>query len=222
MLYSLYDDTAALAAVFPSALTTAPNWRQWAYLARGNVRQRQLFAQLTHTPLWAKLTAHTQDVALISSLCLGIDIASSDVDILCQHPSPVQCAADLAADLTALGANCRFIGQTRQHTHIPAVWLLEGWLTTPNQRCYLELYITEQKLEQCHGWRHLTLMARLLARFGWPFYAAVLRLRAHGLKGEAAMAKLLGLNGCPYAALLALEAPSLWEALTFPSLGEQL
>lgn len=202
------DKTAAPAAVFPSASPTAnPNWRRLDYLAHGNPRQRSAHALLT-AGLWDELAAQCADMALVSTLAIGLDRPGSDLDILCQHPDPAEFAARLEAQgwlASAKGDN---------------VWLLERTFPRIDQHCAdsdqseaswpVELYVTAAPIEALNGWRHLTLMAALLQRFGDAFYREVLRLRLEeGLKGEAAMCRLLGLAGDPYAALLTLEERNL-------------
>lgn len=206
------DKTAAPAAVFPSASPTAsPNWRRLDYLAHGNPRQRSAHALLT-AGVWDELAAQCSDMALVSTLAIGLDRPGSDLDILCQHADPAEFAATLEAQgwlACAKGDN---------------VWLLERTFSCLDQSCAvsgsdksdaswpLELYVTPAPIETMNGWRHLTLMAALLERFGDAFYREVLRLRlGEGLKGEAAMCRLLGLAGDPYAALLTLEGRNLAE-----------
>ncbi|MBL0442096.1 DUF4269 domain-containing protein [Aeromonas veronii] len=206
------DKTAAPAAVFPSASSTAsPNWRRLDYLAHGNPRQRSAHALLT-AGVWDELAAQCADMALVSTLAIGLDRPGSDLDILCQHADPAEFAATLEAQgwlACAKGDN---------------VWLLERTFSCLDQSCAvsgsdkseaswpLELYVTPAPIETMNGWRHLTLMAALLERFGDAFYREVLRLRlGEGLKGEAAMCRLLGLAGDPYAALLTLEGRNLAE-----------
>ncbi|MGL5708906.1 MAG: DUF4269 domain-containing protein [Aeromonas sp.] len=206
------DKTAAPAAVFPSASPTAsPNWRRLDYLAHGNPRQRSAHALLT-AGVWDELGAQCADLALVSTLAIGLDRPGSDLDILCQHPDPTAFAATFAEQgwqASAKGDN---------------VWLLECTFSCLDQSCAvsgcdqsdaswpLELYVTPAPIETLNGWRHLTLMAALLERFGDAFYREVLRLRlAEGLKGEAAMCRLLGLAGDPYEALLTLEGRHLAE-----------
>ncbi|MGN5186709.1 DUF4269 domain-containing protein [Aeromonas veronii] len=206
------DKTAAPAAVFPSASPTAsPNWRRLDYLAHGNPRQRSAHALLT-AGLWDELAAQCSDMALVSTLAIGLDRPGSDLDILCQHADPAAFAATLEAQgwlASAKGDN---------------VWLLERTFSCLEQKSAvsgsdkseaswpLELYVTPAPIETLNGWRHLTLMAALLERFGDDFYREVLRLRLEeGLKGEAAMCRLLGLAGDPYAALLMLEGRNLAE-----------
>jgi len=206
------DKTAAPAAVFPSASSTArANWRRLDYLAHGNPRQRSAHALLT-AGVWDELAAQCADMALVSTLAIGLDRPGSDLDILCQHPDPAEFAATFAKQgwhASAKGDN---------------VWLLERSFSCLDQSCAvsgsdksdarwpLELYVTPAPIETLNGWRHLTLMATLLERFGDAFYREVLRLRLdEGLKGEAAMCRLLGLAGDPYEALLTLEECNLAE-----------
>ncbi|MFM5422053.1 DUF4269 domain-containing protein [Aeromonas veronii] len=206
------DKTAAPAAVFPSASSTAsPNWRRLDYLAHGNPRQRSAHALLT-AGVWDELATQCSDMALVSTLAIGLDRPGSDLDILCQHPNP----AAFAATLEAQGWQASAKGDN--------IWLLERTFACLEQSCTvsgcdqsdaswpLELYVTPAPIETLNGWRHLTLMAALLERFGDAFYREVLRLRLEeGLKGEAAMCRLLGLAGDPYAALLTLEGCNLAE-----------
>ncbi|TNJ00905.1 DUF4269 domain-containing protein [Aeromonas veronii] len=206
------DKTAAPAAVFPSASPTAsPNWRRLDYLAHGNPRQRSAHALLT-AGVWDELAAQCSDMALVSTLAIGLDRPGSDLDILCQHADPAEFSATFAEQgwqASAKGDN---------------IWLLERTFACLDQSCAnsgsdksdacwpLELYVTPAPIETLNGWRHLTLMAALLERFGDAFYREVLRLRLeNGLKGEAAMCRLLGLAGDPYAALLTLEERNLAE-----------
>ncbi|MCJ8216499.1 DUF4269 domain-containing protein [Aeromonas veronii] len=206
------DKTAAPAAVFPSASPTAsPNWRRLDYLAHGNPRQRSAHALLT-VGVWDALAAQCADLALVSTLAIGLDRPGSDLDILCQHADPAAFAAIFAEQ----GWQASPKGDN--------IWLLERTFSCLDQhsavsgcdqsdaRWPLELYVTAAPIETLNGWRHLTLMAALLERFGDAFYREVLRLRLEeGLKGEAAMCRLLGLAGDPYEALLTLEGRNLAE-----------
>ncbi|MBP4043298.1 DUF4269 domain-containing protein [Aeromonas sp. SrichE-2G] len=197
------DTTAAPAAVFPSV---APNWRRLDYLAQGNPRQRSAHA-LLGDGLWDELGPLCSDLALVSTVAIGLDRPGSDLDILCQHPDP----ASLAATLAAQGWLVRSKGEQ--------VWLAEQTRRGPDGQSWpLELYLTPAPLERLHGWRHLSLMAALLAHFGEPFHQEVRRLRLEdGLKGEAAICRLLGLPGDPYEALLTLEGRSLAGLCWSPS-----
>lgn len=159
------DKTAAPAAVFPSA---APNWRRLDYLAHGNPRQRSAHALLT-AGLWARLQELCSDVAMVSTLAIGLDRPGSDLDILCQHPLP----ANLAAQLRDQGWTASDKGE--------GVWLLERLFAGPDGHSWpVELYVTPAAVETLNGWRHLTLMATLLGLAGDP-YEALLTLEGRNL-----------------------------------------
>lgn len=196
--------TAAPAAVFPSAKAGPIDWHRLDYLAHGNPRQRSAHALLT-AGVWDALTAQCSDLALVSTVAIGLDRPGSDLDIVCQHPEPATFAAALATQgwrVAQKGAD---------------IWLAEQTVTGADGHPWpLELYLTPAPPERLNGWRHLSLMAALLEQFGAAFYHQVLRLRLdEGLKGEAAMCHLLGLAGDPYAALLTLEggelSPLAWQ-----------
>lgn len=176
----------------------AQNWRRLDYLARGNARQRSAHA-LLGAGRWDALRHLCQDLALVSTVAIGLDRPGSDLDILCQHANP----AALAARLHEQGWQGRERGER--------VWVLEQSLRGPDGQAWpVELYVTPSPIQMLNGWRHLSLMAALLEHFGWEFYQAVLRLRLEqGFKGEAAICQLLGLPGDPYQALLALEGVDL-------------
>ncbi|MCS3770086.1 hypothetical protein HNP12_004221 [Aeromonas hydrophila] len=207
--------TAAPAAVFPSAKAGPIDWRRLDYLTHGNPRQRSTHALLT-AGVWDALAAQCSDMALVSTVAIGLDRPGSDLDIVCQHPEP----ATFATSLSTRGWQASARGEN--------VWLLERTFSCSDVCCDqidgagtswpLELYVTPAPIETLNGWRHLTLMAALLEHFGDAFYREVLRLRLEqGLKGEAAMCRLLGLAGDPYAALLTLEGCNLAELSWQPS-----
>ena len=76
------DETAAPAAVFPSASACVrANWRRLDYLAHGNERQRSAHALLS-AGVWDALAAQCSDMALVSTLAIGLDRPGSDLDIL--------------------------------------------------------------------------------------------------------------------------------------------
>lgn len=193
------ETTAAPAAVFPSARGAGgPNWRRLDYLALGNARQRSAHALLTGG-LWDELQRLCQDLALVSTVAIGLDRPGSDLDILCQHGHPAELAA-------------RFAERQWQTRPLESgIWLIEQSLTGADGAPWpIELYVTQARLETLNGWRHLSLMAALFEHFGQGFHQAVLRLRLEqGLKGEAACCHLLNLPGDSYQALLTLEGVDL-------------
>ena len=130
--------------------------------------------------------APVQRSGLVSTIAIGLDRPGSDLDILCQHPDP----AFLAATLAAQGWQVR--NKDEQ------VWIAEQRRHGPDGQCWpVELYLTPDPLETCHGWRHLSLMAALLERFGAPSTGRCCACALMKGSGEAAMCRLLGLSGDP-------------------------
>ena len=60
-------------------------------------------------------------------------------------------------------------------------------------------------VEEQNAYRHLNVMSRLSVLGGKEFKYTVRELKQEGLKTEPALAKLLGLRGDPYQAILELE-----------------
>ena len=72
----------------------------------------------------------------------------------------------------------------------------------------IEIYATENPVTSLNSYRHLVIEERLLNLYPDSFKQAVIDLKKSGIKTEPAFARLLGLEGDPYQALLALEALS--------------
>lgn len=125
---------------------------------------------------------------------LGIDLPDSDIDILCHAPDGAAfCAAAWAwRDRPGFA-----LFQQRDGDRATVLRFdFAGWP--------FEIYATPRPVEGQDGWRHFVVERRLLAIGGEPLRAAILAARRTGLKTEAAFARVLGLPGDPYAAMLAL------------------
>lgn len=128
---------------------------------------------------------------------LGIDVAGSDIDVLCHAPDPAAFAAHLweflrhEHDFTLW----QWSGEARP---VLAGFTAHGW--------DFEIFGHVLPVSEQAGYRHFRIEERLLALGGEPFRAAIMALRLAGAKTEPAFATLLGLPGNPYAALLDLEA----------------
>ncbi|MDQ0512489.1 DUF4269 domain-containing protein [Ancylobacter amanitiformis] len=137
------------------------------------------------------------DPHVAGTLPLGVAVAGSDIDILCHAPDP-----DLFGQVA-----WRHFAQERafslhQWTHgeraVIARFDSHGWP--------FEIFGSRRPVREQVGWRHFEVEERLLALGGETFRAAIRVLRGDGLKTEPAFARALGLDGDPYAALLALHA----------------
>lgn len=173
------------------------DWTDLHYLRTGSPRQQRAYAALHASRLW--LLLHEFGPVLAGTVPLGIDLAASDLDVLCEVPVAAQ--ARFAALLRAhFGAQPGFRLAQRS---------IGGYATTVSSFCYgnetIELFGQALPTAQQHGWRHLLVERAVLEAGGEAWRLAVRNLKRKGLKTEPAFAQLLGLLGDPYTALLTLE-----------------
>jgi hypothetical protein len=150
---------------------------------------------LAHAGIVEALVAFSPRVA--GTPPLGLDLPSSDIDILCHARD----AAAFATVLWSLGAGRDgFTLHQWRHAPRPVVGRFQahGWT--------FEIFGSPDPVEMQAGWRHFTVEARLLALGGPGLRAAIMAARLTGLKTEPAFAQVLKLRGDPYAALLLLAA----------------
>ncbi|HET9503130.1 MAG TPA: DUF4269 domain-containing protein [Hymenobacter sp.] len=173
------------------------DWRSLHYLRTGSPRQRRAYATLEASGLWPLLREF--DPVLAGTVPLGIDIAGSDLDVLCEVPEAAQ--ARFAALLRAhFEARPGFrLAQRRIGGHATTVC---GFRYDTEE---IEVFGQALPIAQQHGWRHLLVERAVLAAGGEAWRTAVRALKRQGFKTEPAFAQLLGLPGAPYAALLTLE-----------------
>ena len=70
----------------------------------------------------------------------------------------------------------------------------------------VEIFTSPEPLEKQYGWRHLSVMERLVLIGGDSFRHDIVKMKISGLKTEPAIAKRLGLTGEPYEAIAQLES----------------
>jgi hypothetical protein len=174
------------------------DWRSLRYLRTGSPRQQQAYATLEASGLWPLLSEFSP--VLAGTVPLGIDIAGSDLDVLCAVPEAAQ--TRFAALLRAhFGVQPDFrLAQRRIGGHATTVC---GFRYESEE---IEVFGQALPVAQQHGWRHLLVERAVLAAGGETWRTAVRALKRRGLKTEPAFAQLLGLPGDPYAALLTLES----------------
>jgi hypothetical protein len=127
---------------------------------------------------------------------LGIDLPTSDLDILCHAQDAHAFASEVWAAFSACAdfSMHQWIGPDRP---IIAGFRALGWR--------IEIFGQALPVSEQHGWRHFLIERRLLALGGPGFRDVVMRHRHEGQKTEPAFAATLGLTGNPYQALLQME-----------------
>lgn len=170
------------------------NWRDYSYLRTGNEKQREAYATLESLNLFEKLREF--DPALVSTVCLRLDIPGSDLDIIC---TPDNLASFTSVVRGAYGGENEFETWARSSGEQVAQF---ETATFP-----IEIFAKQEPVEQQYAWRHLSVMARLLD-VKPELREQVRSLKRKGSSTEEACATLLNLEGDPYEALLDLEEAS--------------
>ncbi len=133
---------------------------------------------------------------LVGTFPLGLAMAGSDLDIICQ-----------AADLEAFAARVAALYGHKQGFRVavkPVVGEPSAVAAFAAGGVPVEVFAQRLPVERQRGYRHLVVEARLLALGGAAAHDGIRALRAGGLKTEPAFARYFGLTGDPYAALLDL------------------
>lgn len=172
------------------------NFLDPGYLGHGNQRQRAALSVLHDLAVCERLSAYGP--VLAGTIPIAIDIAASDLDVLCEARNLEAFAADVEA---AYGTHEGFarsrLGDKQGAPAVKASFTHGGFK--------VELFGQARTVTEQHGYRHMIVQARLLDLDDGRFRRAVITLKQSGLKTEPAFARLLGLDGDPYNALLRLE-----------------
>ena len=135
------------------------------------------------------------DARLVGTWPIGLALADSDLDIVCQ-------ARDLDAFARLLWARFSHWPDfaLRQWTGgdraLIASFTAHGWP--------VEIFASSVPVDEQAGWVHFHVERRLLDLGGAALRQAIMALRNQGLKTEPAVAAALNLTGNPYAALIDL------------------
>lgn len=134
---------------------------------------------------------------LVGSFPLGLQVAGSDIDVICHAAELADFERVLAAWLMARAITAH--DWTRDGSRGAVSVRFDG-LGTP-----IEVYCEKVAVLEQLGFRHLLIEGRLLTIGGAALRSRVRTLKAGGLKTEPAFARVLGIEGDPYSGLLELE-----------------
>ncbi|MDY6938248.1 MAG: DUF4269 domain-containing protein [Cyanobacteriota bacterium] len=170
------------------------DWRDISYLKTGNPRQRRVYDLLQEHRILEELQDF--DRAVVSTICVGFDIPTSDIDIIC-------CAPNLC-ELETVLRECYGQHECFSLRYRPPKGdslVCSFWL----EEFEIEIFGSLEPIECQHAYRHLGVMDRLAFLGGISLQEDIRQLKKSGLKTEPAIAKYLQLPGNPYEAVLALE-----------------
>jgi hypothetical protein len=162
-------------------------------LAAGNKRQQAAFDCIVRNRIFEPL-AQFRGV-LASTIALGIDTPESDLDFLCE-----------TKDLDY------FTKTIKDHFEHLRDFCLVATPAQSESRCYsfwcedfeIEVFGSTVRLEAQFGFRHHTVMARLINLGGESFRDTLRSAKLAGIKSEPAIAEILKLQGNPYDSVAAL------------------
>lgn len=165
------------------------------YLAQGNPKQISAYTTLTAHKVMEIL--HDFDPILVGTIPIDIDVETSDLDIICFWQD------QNLFDHTVIQSFSRYKAFKLRNFVMDEVMttLAHCWIGDFEIEIFGQHIPTKDQL----GYRHMLVEHALLTEMGEGFRSAVLDLKRQGMKTEPAFAKVLGLEGDPYQALLRFE-----------------
>lgn len=128
-----------------------------AYLAAGNERQQAAYRVLTGLGLLEQLASYNP--ILVGTIPLGIDIADSDLDIICQ-------AADIPAWVTEVSRILKGMNITFQVELGEKNAGAQATVSFTHEHFPIELYAESTPSKQQNGYRHMLVEYRILQLLG--------------------------------------------------------
>lgn len=177
------------------------NFLTFDYLRHGNQRQKLAYREIEALQIQQLLAPFSP--VLAGTVPIGIDVDSSDLDIIC-------CVNDFDEFEKILKEHYgRFKGfkierrSIRSHRYVLAQFHGE----------YFEIEVFGQTLPvlKQNAYRHMIVEHRLLLQKGKEFRREIVNLKQSGIKTDPAFAEALELKGDPYDAVLELETVALKE-----------
>jgi hypothetical protein len=180
-----------------SEMTHQFDWQDLSYLAEGTQRQKEAFATTMTLGILDKLVSFHP--TLVSTVCVGLDIEGSDLDFICQFDDPATFEKSVKANFSHF-SDFKLWDRNPEKSEVVASFRFGAFV--------FEVFGSYLPVEQQNAYRHLSVMKRLAEFGGEPFRTKVREYKRQGLKTEPSMAKILGLSGNPFQAVLELEACS--------------
>lgn len=130
---------------------------------------------------------------LVGTVPIGIDVAASDLDVICE--------------VSDLRTWCAYVRETFGHLQDFRCSADGSDSATANFRCEgweIELFGQNRPTGEQNGYRHMVVEERLLRLLPQASRERIISWKAAGIRTEPAFARLLALAGDPYQALLEL------------------
>lgn len=169
------------------------NFKDISYLKKGTEKQQQAYAVLFKNKILEKLKYY--NAILVGTIPINIDIENSDLDIICYVKDQEKFKEEI---VSLFGKEQDFLfKENKTFNTLLASFKIENF--------EIELFAQDLPTEQQNAYLHMLIEHELLLEKGETFRKEIVALKNKGDKTEPAFAKLLGLTGNPYEALLKLK-----------------
>jgi hypothetical protein len=162
------------------------DWFDISYLKHGTKKQFRLYETLIKSNLLNTLSLFTPVV--VSTICIGIDINDSDIDIICTY----QNFADYKQFIKQKFKTYQHfdIWERKNTNEIVCTFKFDGFL--------FEIFSSNIPVTQQNAYLHLTAMHKMLSLSNSLLKNKIIEFKKNGLKSEPSFAKLLHLKGDPF------------------------
>ncbi|MFW0715759.1 DUF4269 domain-containing protein [Pedobacter sp. N23S346] len=168
------------------------NFLDITYLKSGTEKQQKAYQILTTNSILEKLNSYTP--ILVGTIPINIDVETSDLDIVCNVQDKEEFINTLKTYFS--NENGFIISENSMLKSIKANFLIEDF--------EIEIFGQNIPSQEQNGYRHMLIEHKVLVEKGEAFRLEIIKLKKQGYKTEPAFAKLLGLPGNAYEALLNL------------------
>jgi len=169
-------------------------WTDIEYLSKGNPVQIDVYHILKKHRILDFL--HKYSPILVGTIPIDINVADSDLDIICEVYDFDQFEFELR-DRFGIYPGFTVVRRTVESMErIKANFICENWP--------IEIFGQAIPTENQNGYRHMVIEARMLKLYGDRFKKKIIELKSRGIKTEPAFAQELRIEGDAYQELLRL------------------
>lgn len=171
------------------------DWHDISYLSMGSPVQQRIYAVLIRSGVLEALKNY--DAVLAGTYPIGINIAGSDLDIICRFGDPRRFERNVRQLFSSRDEFTINVKDIRGCESVVARFTIAGFR--------FEIFGQAVPVREQYAYRHMLIEFSILERKGSEFKNEIIRLKEKGFSTEEAFAKLLSIKGDPYEGLLELE-----------------
>lgn len=170
------------------------NFKNPDYLQHGNAKQKKAFSVIQKLQLMEILAPFHP--IIVGTIPIEIDLPESDIDIVCETSDLRKFKLLLIEKFADFDSFTIKEKKIRNKPSIVAKFMFQSFI--------FELFGQNTPSDMQYAYRHMHVEYQILQQNSPSFRNRIVSLKKSGLTTEEAFAKLLGLKGDPYEALLHL------------------